>query len=388
MSNTLTGLIPTLYANLDVVSRELVGYINSVGREASVERAALNQTVKVYQTRNYASQSLVAGVTPPDTGDQTLDSVDIVIDKAKFVPFRWNGEEQKGLGNNGPGYKPIMSDQIQQAFRTLTNEIELDLATIAGVGFSRAYGTAGSDPFATTVGESAQSRKILDDNGAPASGRSLIINTSAGASLRTLSNLTKANEAGTTMTLRDGQLLDLNGLSIKESGQITRPAIGTSNNSGTTDTAGYAVGATAITMAAAGTGTILAGDIVTIAGDTANKYVVATGVASLAAGGVLTLQKPGLMQAIPTSAKVVTVVAISSRNTFFTPNAIQLACRLPALPDGGDLATDRTTIVDPRSGIAFEIAFYPQFRQSQYIIAATWGKKVIKPEHGGVLIGA
>lgn len=387
MSNTLTGLIPTLYANLDVVSRELVGYIPAVQRDTSVERAALNQTVKVYQTRNYASSNLTAGVSSPDAGDQTLDSVDIVIDKAKYVPFRWNGEEQKGLNNNGPGYKPIMSDQIQQAFRTLTNEVELDLATIAGVGFSRAYGTAGADPFATTVGDSAQARKILDDNGAPASGRSMIINTSAGAALRTLSNLTKANEAGTTMTLRDGQLLDLNGLSIKESGQVTRPAIGTSSNTGTTDTTGYAIGSTAITMAAAGTGTIIAGDIVTFSGDT-NKYVVASGVASLAAGGVLTLQKPGLMQALPASAKTTTTVAISSRNTFFTANAIQLAARLPALPDGGDLATDRTTIVDPRSGLAFEIAFYPQFRQSQYIIALTWGKKVIKPEHGGVLIGA
>lgn len=387
MSNTITGLIPSLYANLDVVSRELVGFIPSVGRDASIERAALGQTVVIYQTQSQVAQNLTPAVIPPDTGDQTVGNITMTLTKSRFVPFRWNGEEQRGLNNNGPGSSPIMSDQIQQALRTLTNEIETDLGNAASIGFSRAWTTAAGDPFQTNTGETAQLKKILDDNGAPGSNRQLIINTSAGANLRTLSQLTKVNESGTNMTLRDGELLNLNAFSIKESNAIARPAIGTSSNTGTTDTAGYAVGVTTVNLAAAGTGTVVAGDIVIITGDT-NKYVVATGIASLAAGGSIVLCNPGLRQAIPASAKTVTVVAQSARNSAFTPNAIYLACRLPALPDGGDLAVDRATIIDPRSGIAFEIAQYPQFRQTQFIIAATWGVKVIKPEHGAILIGA
>lgn len=387
MSNTITGLVPTLYANLDVVSRELVGFVTAANRDASIERAALNQTVRVYTTPSNATQSYTAAAATPDTGDQTLGSVDITISKSKFAPFRWNGEEQRGLNANGPGARPIMSDQIQQAMRVLVNEMEADLAAAAGIGFSRAYGTAGSDPFASDLSSSAQIRKILDDNGAPAGGRACIINTAAGASMRTLSQLTKANEAATTMTLRDGELLNLHGISFKESAQVTRPAIGTSNNSGTTDATGYAIGSTTITMAAAGTGTALAGDIITISGDT-NKYILATGIASLAAGGTIVLAAPGLRQAIPASAKTVTVVALASRNAAFSQNALQFVARLPALPDGGDIASDRTTIVDPRSGMAFEIAAYPQFRQMLYTIGAAWGWKVIKPEHGAILIGA
>jgi len=43
--NTLTNLIPSLYAGLDTVSREQAGYIPSVFRDASASRAALNEAI-------------------------------------------------------------------------------------------------------------------------------------------------------------------------------------------------------------------------------------------------------------------------------------------------------------------------------------------------------
>jgi len=45
MANTLTNLIPTAFASLDVVSRELVGFIPSVTRDARTDRVAKNQTL-------------------------------------------------------------------------------------------------------------------------------------------------------------------------------------------------------------------------------------------------------------------------------------------------------------------------------------------------------
>ena len=111
--------------------------------------------------------------------------------------------------DQGPGFLTIQQDQIAQAFRVLVNEMENDVCDALAQGASRATGTAGTTPFASTLGDSAQVRKILDDNGAPGSGRSLVINTSAGAALRTLGQLTKANEAGTAMTLRDLSLIHI-----------------------------------------------------------------------------------------------------------------------------------------------------------------------------------
>ena len=381
MANTLTSLIPDAYAALDVVSRELVGLIPSVARDPRADRVALNQTIRsAYTGANTGGSDISAGMAIPTIANQTINNRSLTITKSRFFPFSWSGEEEYSV-NQGPGYLSIKQDQIAQALRAACNEIELSIAQAAVLGASRANGTAGTTPFASTLADPANTRKILDDNGAPQSDRHLVINTTAGASLRTLAQLTKVNESGDSTMLRQGALLDVHGFQIRESAQITTPAIGSSTTM-TTDGAAYAVGAQTITLIT-GTGTVLAGDIVTFAGDT-NKYVVATGTSG---AGAITLAAPGLMQALPATVKALTITAASTRNLAFSRNSIVLATRLPVVPDGGDMALDRATITDPRSGISFEIAMYPGYRMVTYHVSVCWGVSVFKPEHLAVLLG-
>ena len=380
MANTLTSLIPSLYASLDIISRELVGAIPCATLDASVTRAAVGQLVTSFKAPVAVATDITPGVVPPNDGDQTIGNVNLTITKARRVPFRWNGEEELGLNNNGAGAAVIKTSQMTQAMRTLVNEMEIDVVNAIRLASSRAYGIAGTTPFATNLGDPAQMRKILDDNGAPLADRCLLIDTTAGASVRTLAQLTKANEAGTSMTLRDGQLLDIHGFSLHESAGVKVNAKGT-GAAYTTDAAGYAVGATAINIIT-GSGTVLAGDVITFAGDT-NKYVVETGAA---APGAVTIAKPGLRVAV-VGATAVSIGAAYTGNLAFSSSSIILATRAPALPDGGDLAVDRMMITDPRSGISFEVAMYPQYRQMQYEISAVWGTKGIKSEHSAILLG-
>lgn len=381
MANTLTSLIPSLYESLDIVSRELVGAIPCVTLDANVSRAAVGQLVTSFVTPIAAATNITPGVTPPNDGDQTIGNVQLSITKARRVPFRWNGEETLGLNNNGSGAAAIRNSQMTQAIRTLVNEMEVDVVTAARVAASRAYGTAGTTPFASTLGDPAQVRKILDDNGAPMNDRCLVIDTTAGAALRTLAQLTRVNEAGSSMTLRDGQLLDIHGFSVHESAGVSFNTKGT-GTSYTSTNAGFPVGTTDIPLIT-GSGTVLAGDIVTFAGDT-NKYVVVTGVA---APGTISIGAPGLRQAIPASATAMTIGNSSTGNLAFSGSSIVLATRSPALPDGGDMAVDRMMVTDPRSGISFEVAMYAQYRQMQYEVSAVWGVKGIKPNHGAILLG-
>lgn len=384
MANTLTGLIPTIYNALDVVSRELVGFIPAVSSDMTFARAAVGQTVTSPVTNGATATDITPAVTPPNDGDQNIGAVSMTINKARRVPIRWNGEEKLGLDNNGASFNVILRDQMAQGMRTLVNEVEADLAAVA-VNASRAYGTAGTTPFASNLADSAQLRRILSDNGAPLGDLQMVIDTSAGANMRTLTQLSKANEANDDSLLRRGVLLDVHGFAIRESAQVKTPIIG-SAAAATTNTAGYAVGATAIVLASAGTGGVLAGDIITFAGDS-NKYVVAAGDADVSNGGTITLAAPGLRKAIPAAATALTVVSASTRSAAFARSAIALATRAPALPPQGDSAIDRMLVTDPVSGLTFEVAMYAQYRQMQYEVSLAWGTKAVKAEHIASLLG-
>lgn len=75
----------------------------------------------------------------------------------------------------------------------------------------------------------------------------------------------------------------------------------------TSDAAGHAIGATTINLAAGGTGLLLTGDQITFAGDT-NIYTLAACVPSPQSGVTsVTLAAPGLVQALPASAKAITL---------------------------------------------------------------------------------
>jgi hypothetical protein len=386
-ANTLTGLIPTLYEQLDVVSRELVGMIPAVTSDPQVARAAKGQTVMSFATPAVTASDVTPGVTAPNDGDQTIGNIPITITKSRYVPIRWNGEEAKGM-NTGPGMMRILGDQFAQAFRTLTNEVEADLASVYKVA-SRASGTAATAPFGTSgdLTDFSNVRQILEDNGAPTSALRYVAGGAAINNLRgKQSVLFKVNEAGTDLLLRQGVVGEVGGLLVGNSAQIKAVTKGT-GASYTTNTAGYAVGATVITLIT-GTGTVLAGDVVTFAGDN-NKYVVTTGVA---AAGAITIAAPGLKVAIPTSATAMTIGNSYTPNLAFAKTAIVLATRIPATPVDAtgqpmDMADDRTIVVDPVSGLAFEVALYTQYRQIKYEVALAWGFAGVKPEHIAIGIG-
>lgn len=388
-ANTLTPLIGDMYTAMDVVSRELVGFIVGAMRAPSVERAAVGQSVAYPIAPPQTAYDIVPAMQVPEPPDNAFTTGFMAITKSRAVPFGITGEEQRALNAppGGPGMVSVQAMWIAQAIRTLVNEVETDLAVEAAANASRAYGTAGTTPFtADKLTDAAQVRKILDDNGAPP-GRSLVGNTSMGANLRSMYNLTRANEAGTTLTLRQGELLDLLGFSVKETGANVRNVAGTAAGA-TTNAAGYAIGATAITLAAAGTGTILPGNVITFAGDT-NKYVVIPngGDASTADGGLITIAEPGLRVAIPAAATAITVGASYNANVAFSQTALHVAMRAPAIPREGDAAADRLVLTDPRSGMSFEFSIYLGYKKVRYEVGLAWGVKASKREHIALLLG-
>ncbi|MEZ7985104.1 MAG: P22 phage major capsid protein family protein [Pseudomonadales bacterium] len=379
--NTITGLIPEIYEALDIVSRELTGMIPSATMNASANEASVGQAIRVdVEPAGNVSNITPAMVVPDPTG-QTSGFTDIIITKSRAAEFGFNGEDQKGL-NTGAGYGSVRANKIAQAIRAVTNEVETDLCGLQST-FSRAVGTAATTPFGTAndYTDGSKALQVLKDNGAPLQDNQLVINTTAGVNL--LGKQAAVADAGSDSILRQGVLLDINGMPIRESAQVNTSTSGTSANAVTT--AGHAVGITSIVLKAGGTGTIVAGDVITFAGDT-NQYVVTTGVAAVS-GATIVIAAPGLRQALPVGDKAITITAASSRNMAFNRSAIVLAARAPARPSEGDMASDVIIITDPRSGLSMEFAMYKGYRKVRYEVGLAWGVKNIKPEHTALLLG-
>lgn len=386
MANTLSSILPTIYEGLDIVSRELVGFIPAVTRNSSAERAAKDQNITYPIVPAITAEDVTPGATPADSGDQTIGAATMTISKSRVAPIRWTGEEQRSLavGDRAQGQN-VMRDQFAQAFRVLVNEVESDLGALY-VNASRAYGTAGTAPFGTAADFTDASNvfKILDDNGAPASDRHLVLSTAAMANLRgKQSQLFKVNEAGTDQTLRNGSVGRVMGFDIHDSAQVKAHTKGTGASYAVNLLAGYAAGSTTIAVDT-GSGTILAGDIFTNSqsGRDANKYVVKTALSA----GSLVLANPGILVAWVDN-DTVAVGNSYTANLAFSRNAIHLVTRHPAMPDGGDDADDVATITDPFSGLSFQIAVYRQYRRVKYEVGLAWGVKAVKPEHMAILLG-
>lgn len=380
MANTLNKLMPELYAALDIVSREMVGFIPAVAVNAAPTGAAKGESITIPVTPTTETHDITPGQNPDDNGDQEIGSVTMTISKSKYASVRWNGEEQLGVSNSGT-YNAILAGQFAQALRALANEVDADLAALYA-GASRAYGTPGTTPFESSIKDVAQMRKILADNGAPMTDLQLVIDTAAGANLRSLGQLTKANEADTDATLRRGLLLNISGFNIRESGQIVTHAAGSFTGDALVNNSdGYAKGATTIAVDGATAIALKAGDLVKFNGDNVN-YVVA----SDASATPITLAAPGLRGAVANDATV-TALGSYAASLAFDRNALQLIARTPAMPQGGDRADDVTVVTDPVSGISFQVAVYREYRRVRYEVGLAWGVKLIKPEHVAILMG-
>jgi hypothetical protein len=325
-------------------------------------------------------------MTLPSGDDQTVTNETLTLGQAAVATLPITGAVALQLQNT-VGYNRILVDFFAQAFRGIRNNIEAHVGSVAYKAASRAYGTAGTTPFGSNFNEVANLRKILADNGCPVDDGmlSLLINTSAGVNLRNLANLYKVNEAGSNLGLRNGELLNLQGFSVKESAGIASHTKGAATGALINNGSNEAIGETTLTLDTITVNTtgIVAGDIITHASDTANKYVVKTGL--VATSGDIVIAKPGLRIAAVNN-DAVTVGNSYTANVGFHRNAIELAIRPPAQPPGGD-AGEHMVLYDEKSGLSFDVAWYKGFGMGNFVISAMYQAKVWKPEFVATLLG-
>jgi len=330
--NTLTALAPTLYGVAQTVAQEPVGILSSINMDFDNKGVAVGDSITVPIAPAATVSTYTPAMTTSAGTDKVASSTSVTISANENVSWHLTGEQMRSL-ENGNNDQEWIRQMIGQGMRALRNSAEAAAAAVIYKNASRAVGTAGTTPFASSIDVIPELYKVLKDNGAPMSDLQLVIDTSAGLNARKLSIIQQADQAGSDAERRSGNFLRQYGFAIKESAGIQTHTKGTGTGYGIV-AAGEAVGQTELSLDGGDSGTILAGDIGTFAGGTAdtNKYVITSGgTATGAAAGTITIGNPGV-KIVKVNADAMTIGNSYTANIAFERSAVVGIMRPPLIP--------------------------------------------------------
>lgn len=376
MANVFTALQPVLYSAAQEVSAEPFGVISAISASFDDKGVAVGDTVNVPVAPTATATDFTPAAQSTAGDDKTATNVGVQVTASKKVSWHMTGEQLRSLENGGNDNEWVRQ-LVAQGMRTLRNLAESAACVAIKQGASRAFGTAGTNPFASDINAIADVRKILMDNGAPLADLQLCIDSTAGTAARKLGIIQQAYQAGSDAERRTGDLLRQFGFAIRESAGITTHTKGTGSayvTSGST-----AIGVKDVALVT-GANTVLAGDVVTFAADTTNKYVVNTGVA---APGTISLGRPGARMVIPT-ANALTIGNSYTPNLAFERNAVVGIMRPPVFPDN---ATIQRTLISDQFGMTYLLLQIQQYGMTTWELHLAYGFKVVQSEHVAILLG-
>lgn len=374
MANTLTSVAPTLFSAAKKVAAEPFGAVSAIDARFDDKGVAKGDTVTVPVAPTRAASDFSPSNTTSTGTDATATTVGVTISKSRKVSWHLTGEQIRSL-ENGTINLDWVQQLTMQGMRTLRNEAEVDCVTAIKEGGSRGYGTAGTPPFASDLSMLTNLRKILQDNGAPMADLQYVCNTTAGLNLRNLGVLQNAYQAGTDEERRSGRFLPQMGFTIRESAGITTHTKGTGTSYQLS--AAGAVGDTTINVDT-GSGTLLAGDIVTVAG-TSHKYVANTALS----GGTFTIGRPGLLAAEADN-DAITIGNDYTPSLAFERNAVVGIMRPPVMPEN---PTINQMLVSDQYGMTYLMLDIAQYGQRTWELHLAWGFKTVNSEFVAIGVG-
>ena len=377
MANTLTALAPTLFSAAKEVAAEPFGVVGAINTNFDDKGVAVGDTVSVAVAPVRAASNFTPANVAAAGTDATATTTGVVITKSRKVDWNITGEQLRSLQNGGTD-NDWAKQLVMQGMRTLRNEAEIDAAVAVKVGASRAIGTAGTNPFATTLDSLVDGRKVLQDNGAPLADLQFVGDTTAGAALRKLGIIQQAYQAGSEEERRSGNLLRQFGFQMGESAGITTHTKGTGTGYLVNNAGPYAIGTTSIILDT-GSGTIVAGDVVTFAGDT-NKYIVATGAAGV---GTIVIAAPGLRQTLADNVAM-TIGNNFTANLAFERNSVVGTLRPPTMPPNPTISQ---LAVSDNMGMTYLMLEIAQYGMTTWELHLAWGFKTVNPEFSSIVLG-
>lgn len=381
MSNVFTALAPTLFSAAQEVAAEPFGAVDSVNASFDSKGVAIGDTVTVPVAPVRAASTYSPAMTTTAGSDATASSISVAITANRMVSWNLTGEQVRSLENGG-NYQEWVRQLVAQGMRTLRNEAEAELCGVIYKGASRAVGTAGTTPFATTLDALVDARKVLRDNGAPMADLQFVMDTTAGTKAMKLGIIQQAYQAGSEQERRQGVFLRQFGFMIKESAGIQTHTKGAGTGYDIDLVAGYAVGDTTLHVDGGTVNTtgIKAGDVLDLGSDP-NAYVVKTG--TTAVEDDIVINAPGLRAAAADDV-VVTIGDSYTANLAFERNAVVAVMRPPLIPANANI--QQRTISDGR-GMTYLLVQVAGDGMLTWRLHLAWGFAVVNPQYVCTVMG-
>ena len=379
MANDLTQVAPILVAQGLLALRENAVMPRIVNMDYETEAKKENQKVTVPIPSAIAAQSVTAAATPPSTSDVAPTDAEVTLNQWYEAPFYMT---DKDMAQAGSGTIPI---QASEAIKALGNNIDNYCHSLY-VGIYGTAGAAGTTPFASTIAEATDARKMLNKQLAPLSDRRLVLDPDAEANFLGLGAILQADQRGDTGGIIEGSMGRKLGFDCFMSQNVTEHTTGAVGTILVDDAGAVAVGVTSIHMDGFTTKASV-GDIFTIAGD-AQEYVV-TAASDLAGTDSDVSFLPALKVALPDADtnEAVTFVASHIVNLAMHRDAIALATR-PLLDVGGNLGNIIQSATDPVTGLTLRLEISREHKRTRFSYDILYGATLVRPDLAVRLMGA
>lgn len=388
MPNTLGPIVPKILAMGLMTLREKCVLPRLVNASYSAEAAKFGATIDVPIPTKQAATDVVPGPTPPTPTNNNMTTVQIQLNRWKKSDFFLTDKDLREIDKN-QSFVPM---QMSEAIRALANQVNADIhAEYPEIyGFT---GTPGTTPFATTVQDAVNARKVLNQQVCPLQNRRGVLNFDAEANALALPAFSNVEQVGEQQAKIEGVIGRKFGIDWYADDQVLRHVSTPLSAGAATVNGAHAIGAGSTDNGKTGTVSInkatnpsnlVRGDILTFAGDLQTYTVLAN--VTLAVGNTTVSISPALRVA-KTGGEAVTLAASHTVNLVFHRDAFAFANRPVAdqLFTGGNEISQMT---DPVTGISIALEVSRQYHQTWWEFSILYGTRLVRPELAVRLAGA
>jgi hypothetical protein len=370
-----------------------------VNSDYSSEAAQKGSIIHVPVPSAMTTADVVPAAFSQSTPDFTQNTVPIPLNNWKESAFLLTDKEIMEI-NEGQS----VNMQVVEAARAIANDIDRSILNLYR-GVWNYAGAAGTTPFATTLGAALDARKVLNNNNAPLNDRRIVLGVDAEANALGLPAFQQYLQAGTDVTIREGQIgrklgmdwyMDQNMPNHTKGTMATAtttavPQTVTTNDASNPVQHNPRVTYTVACDTAGNAATLVVGDVFTAAGDNQTYVVTAaatSGASATPSAQTVTVQFQPAPKVAWSAGTVLTFRANRAVNLVFHRDAFALAVRpLEQSALDMELGGNMMTMIDPLTGIPLRLEVRREHKRVRWSLDALWGVGLVRPEVACVLAG-